>query len=201
MIVGWSIFIVGTPSTVTISDTGSSGWNTIRPWGSFASWAYSGWWKIATSADFNSGSGITITVTQNGSTTVTGHAIACDTFRVSSGSVLGKDLGWGDINNAAGTGSTYSPGFGASQPSNTDQLSWSFLTIQGANSISPSYSFMGTSPLAIGVRALQAGTTTEADTFYVGGVQADAVAASNHWALTWGVSDPWVIMSGTFYHS
>ena len=173
-------------SSIGISDTGSGGWQAIDGAIS-AKMICQGWWKIATSADYNGGSGINVTVTQTGGVGTAVHEAECDIFTVPAGyGILGLDTyGYavgGTVSTLSATGSV-----GSSYSSSTDALAWTLLAMPTSNTNggrTSTNTFTGTS-----AAANLANCVTTANTLllnqYVGGVQASATAATNVWVNTW----------------
>jgi hypothetical protein len=68
-------------TSVGIADTGSGGWS--APFSFITATTRTGfaWWKVAESADYNGGSGISITVTGSGGAGTVANNVQCDIWR------------------------------------------------------------------------------------------------------------------------
>lgn len=177
-----------TPFTsVAISDNGSGGWTSLGSFRSLGTASGQAYYKIATAADFNSGSGITVTATAaGGSGTIFNNFVEVDVFGlVGTSPVL-------DISSSASTSlvttDSISPAAGSTHAAFTDELAWTGFGGQnggtGAGPPTGSNTFTGTSA----AKALTECIATN-DHFvfcqYATHCQASATAGTNVWKNTW----------------
>jgi len=146
-----------------------------------------GWWKTANAADYNSGSGISVSATESGGSGAIVGRIQADIFRLPSGYVcLGVDLVGSIGTNSSVTTETWSPDYGSSYPTNNDELTIMAYFL-GGNTASPT----GTNTFA-GTSAAKSMTQMIADThlgvMQTSGVQASVTAGSNVWVQTWSAA-------------
>lgn len=206
MICSWAATTTTAPFTVvTAIDGGSAGWipfpQGIQVRGNLTSRSF---WKIATAADFNNGSGITTTVTGSGQTGTITADVETDVFRLPAGFVvLGIDASGGATPTAATT-TTWHGSVGASFPNFTDALAYS-------NTLSPTgnrgmvintNTFAGTSAAAALAQCFTAGTLNQfIGGQYVGGVQGSATPGSNTWVNSWTNSVGPNVIGATFVYA
>lgn len=206
---GWGGTSATNYTSYTLSDTGSGGWSSI---GSFLTssdpagkWAAQSWWKIATAADHNGGSGFTITLTGNGGTGPTSTRFEVDAFSLGAGLVVAGIDAFGatiDAPNSAVNTYTLSGSVGSSVPSNLDELVWGFLAVDTPPGGGPwSCTWQGTTP-ASPTAMTSTGFSVDSDMhgFYSLGVQASATAATNQWVASWGFNRLPALAGGTFYY-
>lgn len=192
------------PTSLAVTDTGSSGWTAaLTAVSNTGTGHLTGlFFKTATSADFNGGSGITVTVTQSGggANFITGGN--GDVFRLSSGSVTGKDLSGSVVQTTGVTTLSANPGAGSGQPANIDELAYAFVDNPAAVTGVPTgtNTFTGTSAAA-NLAVTQSGLEGQFFAEWVGLVQASATAGSNTWVATWSGSAASTMVCATFYHS
>jgi hypothetical protein len=203
MICAWGADRATTAFTsATIADTGSGGWTSISPgFQNRSTRSSQAWWKVATSSDFNGGSGITITVTGSGGSSTIAAVIECDVFRLPTGySVVGIDIAGGATPTSATTASWH-PGSGSTSATFTDALAYSNAT-SGTNSrgvVTGTNTFTGTSTAAALTQCFTQGSAADFICGqYVGGVQASSTAASNTWVNTWTNSVGPNVIGATF---
>lgn len=191
-----------TPDTAyAISDAGSGGWTPIVPIQTSADITGQAWWKIATSADHNGGSGVLVTVVASGGTGgINQNQLTVEPFSVSGGgTVQGLDLK-GARNGTGGNASfTWSPASGSGQSSNTDELAWTSLMTYNTITVAGSNTFTGTSAAANLNLGESGGSKTQNQ--YVGGVQASATAGTNVWKNTWSSVADYALIGATFYYT
>lgn len=192
-----------TPFTaVTIGDTGSGGWTamgTIQTRGNMSALC---WSKKATSADFNGGSGITVTFTASGGTgAITAYAI-CDFFFFPPGEVgytVTQDLiAQGSVGTS--TTVTLNPSAGSSQ-TQTDEMAYiccsSAATAPGA--LTGTNTFTGTTPARNLTQLANPGLLLNTYRTYGGLNRPSATAGSNAWVATWANSASLIVFAATFF--
>ena len=199
LVLSWWSFRASQFTGVTLSDTGSGGW-TFSTSGSVGGYRGQLSWKVATSSDYNGGSGIAITCTATGgSGAISANAVECDVFRPPTGSgAIGVDLSHSQTGSSTGTaGITGSAGSG--QPANTDQLSIASVGVFGGPPTGTN-TFTGTSPTK-NLNLCLTPNDSQLMVQYVAPVQCSATVGSNTWVLNWTSSQTYVINVATFYHT
>jgi hypothetical protein len=189
MVVSSSIYIATTvPTSGAVTDTGSGGW-TLIGFQRYTGNPYLGlgcWFKVAASADNNSGAGITVTVTFAGGAGTVYHSIAeVDCFALSTGGPPLGDLTGGTSGYGSST-LTFSAAAGSSYPTNSDALAWgAWGGNAGAGGLGTPSNFAGTST-AKALNLINATHDSFLSNGYVTAVQGSATAATNVWNLSAG---------------
>lgn len=206
IVVGWtSIGLANAPVSPVISDNGSGGWSQFAsiPITFLSDFGESGmtaaWWKVAAAADFNSGSGFTITIIGATGGTTDFIGFEADVFRLSAPEHFGGiDLAAQFIGTSDETSQSYSPASGSTEPSSLDQLAWTMTTGVNPGAITGSNTFTGTSAAAnLALTGISGSTFLQ--TQFVGGVQASTTAGTNIFKNTWTNSRTPLLAGATFW--
>jgi hypothetical protein len=178
-------------TTITPSDTGSGGYSSVGVLVNDGSMnCMQCFWKIATALD---ASGITVTITGNGTGSSTIAYIQIDTYRA-SGPAGGIDIRTGAAAGGSVTTLSLNPATGSIQSSNFDELAiTSLMTFAG--SMTGTNTFTGTTP-ALNL-TLVAGTVPFVQ--WTSAAQSSITAASDTWVNTWTVATVGVMFAATFY--
>jgi hypothetical protein len=186
---------------VTIGDTGSGGWTGFSTMQTRVLMTGLTWFKQATSADFNGGSGITVTITASGgSGTIANYALVDSFFlNVTGGSayIIAGDI-LSATTSAATTTITVTPGAGSGL-GQTDELAYfAYSSNSAPGNATGTNTFTATTPtrqlIQIANPGLLLGTVRE----YAGLNQPNATAANNKWVATWASSIGGIASAGTF---
>lgn len=204
--------VAGYPS-LTPTDTGSGGWTAITSLltssDTLGVWTVQAWWKIATSADYNGGAGITLTLTGGATANPNSMVLECDGYRLTSGTPGGIDVSGGTIDAPNSSVSTYTldASTGSSRPTDTDELVWAFLLVDTPPGGGPwSCTYKGVTPGSATAMSATAPTfsgaaNTNMHGFHILGVTASATAATNEWVASWSSPRLPALIGATFYHS
>lgn len=188
-------------SGASVADTGSNNWTEFDTAQINTLTRIIAFWKQATDADNNAGSGITVTLTTTGGAGAVGtNALLVDVYRVSVPCTITTDITFIGASAAAATSLTKASTVGSTHSSNTDELSWA--AVGGATTLGTpgTCTFTGTSATANMAKALQDSSGVLLGEF-LGGVQASATAATNVWVMAWGTPSNVVFGGATFVYT
>ena len=214
IIVAALIYGSGAGSTgPTISDTGSGGWSNFNSIpvttlvGSGLNAMLATWWKIATAADYNGGSGFTVTVA--GTVGTSSHQVVCDAeiFRIVNPAApfITVDLAASSTAFAGSSVSTasWSPSVGSAHPGSLDELCYTCRAgLISVAAPSGTNTFTATSSAA-NIRELQPTGFVRGALVcqgMIGGLQASATAGTNVFELTWTGAQAVLVAAGTFFY-